>query len=110
MRRVERIKKAAKKGALFLDARYPGWAAHVDPQTLNMAVGYYCVLGQRFDAYFLGESAIKALEPKFNVFEHGFKAPTYVQRFCQAEYDAYYREMTEVWKPLIEERKVPAYD
>jgi hypothetical protein len=50
---------AASNGAVFLDEQRPGWAWEVDPETVVLADGCKCVLGQLYGEY---ETGCRALD------------------------------------------------
>lgn len=49
----------AKAGALFLDSIRPGWANMIDWYGFDMELEDECVLGQLYDDYAIGVSALR---------------------------------------------------
>lgn len=50
-KQVQEIAERVAAGARFLDEHDPGWFAGIDLETLDLALGSNCVLGQRQGSY-----------------------------------------------------------
>ena len=97
----------ARRGALFLDSTDPGWAMRIDIETLRLADGGACVLGQLHGAYqpalfrarlFDGSSAPALGKAFFSPVDLGFHA----QHDGDAERD--YKSLTAAWRREVHQR------
>jgi hypothetical protein len=61
--------KSVDNGAALLDERLPGWREVIDPDTLELADGCHCILGQLFGDYGKGIDILAV-----NPVRHGFVA------------------------------------
>ena len=87
------LKARVERGAALLDAEEPGWAPRIDVPTLDMGDGRYCVLGQTYDSFDSGTSALN-LRRRQRMQSHGFDAVGY------DEYD----RLLPLWREAIEAR------
>jgi len=57
--------KSVDNGAALLDERLPGWRDHIDPNTLELADGCNCILGQLFGDYGKGIDILAVSPTKY---------------------------------------------
>jgi hypothetical protein len=57
---MDSIKSRVAKGADLLDREFPGWAATIDVNALNIASISECILGQMFGRFSFGCDALGA--------------------------------------------------
>lgn len=106
------VSSRVQAGTEFLDEHYPGWASHIDPDTLNIRDGDKCVLGQIYNRmlkrkrpadyrsgflHLLIEIGIE------NPVEFGFKGSDY-----REAYDIDCVKLSEEWKREIRARQANA--
>lgn len=114
-RRVRRITYAnaqerVSRGAAYLDDVDPGWHARVDPETLELASGRACVLGQLHGDFRLGLgrahllSLSSAPRPSLSPVTYGFRC---VQDVPAAEQDRDYAFLDRAWQAEIRKRRPP---
>lgn len=51
---IDRIEAAARRGAIWLDSKQPGWYREIDLEDFDMHSDYMCVLGQLEGSYVEG--------------------------------------------------------
>jgi hypothetical protein len=86
------------RGVALLDEKRPGWRTRVNPDTLDMADDFKCVLGQLYQAYLIALSALKI--NRVQASRYGFDAVTDEHRLwdtVDAEIDA----LTEAWRAVL---------
>lgn len=86
----------AARGAAHLDAVRPGWHHRVDTDTLNIASGGRCALGQVYGSYGAGLTQGHV----------GSAAPSFGMVAMTSNIDAEYRALTEAWVREVENRRV----
>src|SRR5437773_866290 len=87
------------RGAQLLDERLPGWEAHVDPKTLDMARCDRCVLGQLAGGYEGAyDDELQALGIGGSGAKYGFAV------WGNGSWD----RLTAWWRELLRERKAKA--
>jgi hypothetical protein len=100
-RRVER-------GARFLDETNPTWYRHVDPDTLELADGKSCVLGQLHGEFRMGLqrghliNMSSAPRASLSPVSYGFKCVSGVPEAVQ---DRDYRYLNDAWREAIQARR-----
>ena len=98
----------AGRGAAFLDAADPGWAARVDPGRLELADGEACVLGQLHGGYRLGLGRARVLDlssaplASASPVDLGFQA---VGDLGDAAEDLDYAFLTRAWRACLDARR-----
>lgn len=104
----EKVRKRVERGAAYLDEVDPGWYRHVDSETLELADGRQCVLGQLHGEFRLGLGRSQVLTmssaPRANLspVAYGFKCVEGVPDDWQA-YD--YELLTASWKEAVRRRQ-----
>ncbi|MFF3443608.1 hypothetical protein [Streptosporangium sp. NPDC002721] len=107
------ISDRVARGAALLDLRAPGWAARVDPDTLDLEDCWHCVIGQLYrpeqtvfkEPFEIGAIDLFGLDAYgFDdnapiLVEHGFSAP---RRDSMAEFAA----LTSEWRSVVTARRV----
>src|SRR5258708_40306755 len=96
------IAERVARGAALLDEKMPGWAEHIDLDTLNLASSCRCVLGQLHpnleapdDAYLDGLNHLDVSTTD----DSGYGFDT------SDEDDDEYERLTTTWRELIEARR-----
>jgi hypothetical protein len=79
--------KSVDNGAALLDERLPGWRAYVDADTLTLASGCDCVLGQLFGSYYKGLAVLDIDDPA----RFGFYKPSRTT----------WERLTEAWRKVL---------
>lgn len=52
------LKKRVEAGAAFLNVVHPGWQKKVNTKILDLGSGSKCILGELYDGYADGQSAL----------------------------------------------------
>ena len=104
-------RERAARGADFLDDANPGWAAHVDPDRLELSDGRSCVLGQLHGGYRLGLGRARILNlssapiASLSPVDLGFQA---VGDLGEAAEDLDYAFLTRAWRECLRARQLDA--
>ena len=88
------MRERVKRGAAFLDRHLPGWAARVDPGSIEQQDYYRCVLGQLHGTFGQGLDWMDACEKNSDANEaedYGFSLWN-VDKVAWAELTALWRE------------------
>lgn len=99
------------RGAAFLDALDPAWAARVDPARLELANGAACVLGQLHGDYRLGLGRARVLDlssapvASLSPVDLGFQAARDLGAAAEA---LDYAHLTRAWREAVRARTAPA--
>ncbi len=91
------------KGALHLDQVRPGWAWQIDPGTLNLGHGCFCILGQLYGGYIAGTLHI----PNPQGWPFGFDVAG-EDYDTSSELTACYRLLQDCWIEEIANRLLPS--
>ena len=86
------IEQRVARGAAFLDARHPGWAARIDLDWLDLSMCDRCVLGQLF-----GDFNEAPQHARLEAYRLGFDRPP-------GMVGMEYTKLTAEWRRLIRER------
>ena len=91
--------RAVYEGILLLDRQCPDWRGRIDTDTLDLASGPLCILGQLEGEFFDGARKVSGLETRGAIItwaqQHGFYANS-----------ATYPVLTSLWKRELT-REVP---
>ena len=90
------IDERIRQGVEFLDQDSPGWEEVISLVGLHLSSCYNCILGQVYGYYAEGVRRLDALE--LDPVECGFD--------CGITEDTSYRELQQVWKDYIRERRL----
>ncbi len=90
--------EAVSRGAALLDKERPGWRDEIDISMLDLSDACYCILGQVFEHYDNGLSALLAFDEESEdlstVIAHGFTiALPFSARQWQALQEAWIAEL-----------------
>jgi len=88
------IAQRAAAGARFLDQRTPGWENRINTETLNIASGNNCALGQVYGSYGVGLSLTGAAPQSMSL---GFSSTGNIDR----EYEL----LTQAWRKEVQDRR-----
>lgn len=108
---IEAARARAARGAAFLDALDPAWAARVDPGRLELGDGAACVLGQLHGDYRLGLGRSRVLDlssaplASLSPVDLGFQAVGDLGEAAEALDYAY---LTRAWREVVRDRRAPA--
>ena len=109
---IEHARSRAARGAALLDDEDPGWAANVDPHSLQLSDGQACVLGQLHGDYRRGLTRSRAIDASsapgrfVSPIDLGFQAV----REAGADAEALdYAFLTRAWREEVEQRR-PDYE
>ncbi|WP_457652153.1 hypothetical protein [Rhodocaloribacter sp.] len=111
-RRARRVTKAwarerAARGAAYLDAVDPEWSRRIDPETLTLADGTCCVLGQLHGEFRMGMGRVGMFNmssaPRANLspVDYGFHAVRFGNEALHARDYAF---LDEAWREEIRRR------
>jgi hypothetical protein len=116
-RRKDTIRRAASRGAAWLDMNVPGWSRKIKRRQLQMENGTYCILGQIDEANILGydndpdngrgyEHALRQLgiTEDAKAERLGFILPVTAEGVNGAQYDEAYEFLTEAWRDELKAR------
>ena len=108
---LDAARARAARGADFLDGANPGWAAHVDPDRLELSDGRSCVLGQLHGGYRLGLGRARILNlssapiASLSPVDLGFQA---IGDLGQDAEDLDYAFLTRAWRECLQARQLEA--
>jgi hypothetical protein len=102
----------AARGAAYLDGADPGWAARVDPRSLELADGAQCVLGQLHGEFRFGLLRARVWDgssaPSMRLFAAASPADLgFHARGTEDEAALDYAHLTRAWREEIRERVAP---
>lgn len=111
------VELAVKRGAAFLDEKFPRWEHAIDLDSLELAASHHCVLGQLsiaagrsdrgdYDRMFRHLAGLRGYdETSPQIEEMGFEAPAEtVYREYGVSISDWYRMLQETWERTIIER------
>ena len=92
-----------RRGAALLDEKEPAWRKRFNPEALNMADLYECVLGQVFGHYLTGHKRLFGELPEPNntttAVRYGFVVPSELWERNE-EFDQANEKLGKTWKAL----------
>jgi hypothetical protein len=110
----ELARERAARGAAFLDAYDPDWYTAIDRNTLDMADGVLCILGQLRGEYYMGEIWIRDMEERTGTLsidtdaEHlGFVVLSNAGGALQGPITEAYAMLQCAWLEILSERETP---
>ncbi len=89
-----------KKGAALLDTQRPGWRERINTDTLNVARGEHCILGQIYGGFGTG---LDCLDISGQAADYGFSIRTL--KYPDLESTTLYGELTRQWIEHLENNK-----
>jgi len=101
-------RQRVRRGATYLDDLDPDWHGRVDPDTLELANGQACVLGQLHGDFRMGLGRAQILNltsaprPSLSPVAYGFQC---LQRVPDAAQDQDYDLLNQAWQEAIRERQ-----
>jgi len=101
-------RQRVRRGATYLDDLDPDWHRRVDPDTLELANGQACVLGQLHGDFRMGLGRAQILNftsaprPSLSPVAYGFQC---LQRVPDAAQDQDYKLLNQAWQEAIRERQ-----
>jgi hypothetical protein len=98
------MKARVERGATYLDERYPGWAAFIAVDRLDMYSSERCVLGHLYGSYARGIAALnweRMEETGLKALNNGFITEERDGQGMLAEYD----ELSHMWELEVRERQ-----
>ena len=104
---MDAARARAARGAAFLDALDPTWAARVDPARLELSDGAACVLGQLHGDYRMGLGRARVLDlssapvASLSPVDLGFQATGSLGAAAEA---LDYAHLTRAWRETVRER------
>jgi hypothetical protein len=104
----ERAAARVRRGAAYLDGIDPGWHRRLDPETLELADGRACVLGQLHGDYRWGLARARLLnlgsapQASLSPVAYGFQCEGRVPPEVQA---CDYALLTDAWRAAIRSRR-----
>ncbi len=108
MKTAEQLQQAAARGALLLDAKFPGWVEKIHQDQLLMRSCSHCVVTQSLGDYSkglkqLGVEGEIPQDPReeYLPFHFGFDTPWGDN---EATTQAAWHELEQAWRALIQER------
>lgn len=105
---TEAVRERVARGAAYLDEVDPGWHHRVDPASLELADGQFCVLGQLHGDFRLGLGRAhlinlsSAPRASLSPVTHGFQC---VQNVSDAWQERDYQRLTRAWRAAVRERR-----
>lgn len=106
-------RQRVRRGATYLDDLDPDWHRRVDPDTLELANGQACVLGQLHGDFRMGLGRAQILNltsaprPSLSPVAYGFQC---LQRVPDAAQDRDYDLLNRAWQEAIRERQRRDFD
>jgi hypothetical protein len=85
------------RGVALLDEKCPDWRTRVNPDTLDMASDFDCVLGQLYGRYSLGWQPL-GITSGVQATRYGFSAEA--ELYADAD-DAELAALTEAWRAVL---------
>ena len=86
---------------VLLDQQSPQWRAKIDPATLDMSYGCYCILGQVYGSFLVGSHAIGIVRTgDEDDYEEGEETALIEHGFFVADYYEY-PALTAAWKEAL---------
>lgn len=110
---MKQIPEEIKAGMALLDEKVPGWREKVNPQQLNMAYCFTCILGQVFGEYTHGlkrlgiaddEEVYSEFDPETNEQAQNLGFQSKVHNGIWLDYDY----LNKAWKEALSETSSPS--
>jgi hypothetical protein len=108
---MKQIPEEIKAGMALLDKKVPGWREKANPNSLDMAYCFSCILGQVFGEYLYGLKKLGITEEAeweqedSLVFERAQSLGFQSKVLIGITYD--YRYLTQAWKEALSETSSP---